>query len=327
MVSSTQSQVGQVSVTGDAYSRQEARNKALAVLVFLVPGMVFFFAFLLIPVSNSLYYSVFKWNGLGPPTDFVGFRNYDFLLGQKAFSQAIQNSVAIVALSLAVQLPLALSLALVVGRGNLPGRGIFRTILFIPYVFSEILTGFIWLYVYHPNDGLANFILHLFLPEADSILWLADTDIALLSVFIVITWKFFGLHMILYMAALQGVPRDLEEAARIDGATELQVLKNVTIPMIGPMIRLTVYLSVLGSFQQFVLIWVMTEGGPANATHVLATYLYKFGIISWRLGLGSAIAVMLFIITFSFSLIYQTLVLKDDYNAEFVQKRKRKRTA
>ena len=306
-------------MSNDAYQRQQARNRIFAILFFLLPGMIFFFAFVLIPVSNSLYYSVFKWNGLGPPTEFVGMKNYDFLFGQKAFQQSIMNSFTIVLLSLFVQLPIALSLALVVGRGTLPGRSIFRTILFIPFVFSEVITAIIWSYVYHPRDGLANFILHLFAPGADNIVWLADKDIALLAVFFVITWKFFGLHMILYMAALQSVPTDLEEAARIDGATERQVIQYVTLPMIGATIRLTIYLSVLGSFQQFVLIWVMTEGGPGNATHVLATYLYKFGIISWRLGLGSAIAVVLFIITFSFSLIYQVFVLRRDYSTEFVQ--------
>ena len=305
-------------VSEEQYQRQQGLTRILTILLFLVPGMALFFAFLLIPVSNSLYYSLFRWDGLGPPTNFVGMRNYEFLLNQSAFKQSIQNSFVIVGLSLIVQLPLAMALALVVGRGKLPGRSIFRTILFIPFVFSEVITALIWSYVFHPRDGLANFILHLFAPMADNITWLADKDIALYAVFAVITWKFFGLHMILYMAALQNVPQDLEEAARIDGAKERQVLRHVTLPMIGPTIRLTVYLSVLGSFQQFVLIWIMTEGGPANATHVLATYLYKFGIISWRLGLGSAIAVMLFIITFTFSIIYQVLVLRDDYSAEFV---------
>lgn len=302
----------------DQDHQQNLLKKYLAVLVFLAPGMIFFFVFLLIPVSNSLYYSQFNWDGLGPPTKYVGLKNYDFLLNQTAFQQSVRNSLTIVVLSLVIQLPLALSLALLVGRGTLPGRGVFRTILFIPFVFSEVITAFIWNYVYHPRDGLANFIFHLFVPTADSILWLADTNIALYAVFLVITWKFFGLHMILYMAALQGVPADLEDAARIDGATEMQVIRRVTLPMIGPTIRLTVYLSVLGSFQQFVLIWVMTEGGPANTTHVLATYLYKFGIISWKLGLGSAIAVILFIITFSFSLIYQRFVMRRDYETEVI---------
>lgn len=297
--------------------RKRVRSKYLAVMIFLVPGMIFFFAFLLIPVSNSLYYSAYKWNGLGPPTDYVGLKNYDFLVNQKAFRQALDNSLMIVVLSLSVQLPLAMALALAVGRGKLPGRAIFRVILFIPYVFSEILTAYIWMYIFHPREGLVNTIYHTISPAADNLALLADKEIALYAVFMVITWKFFGLHMILYMAALQGVPKDLEEAARIDGASETQVIRKVTLPMIGPTIRLTVYLSVLGSFQQFVLIWILTEGGPANATHVLATYLYKFGIISWRLGLGSAIAVMLFAITFSFSLIYQRVVMRRDYDAQY----------
>jgi len=305
-------------MSSDQYNRRQSLNRMIAILFFLIPGMIFFFAFVLIPVSNSLYYSVFNWNGLGPLTDFVGLRNYNFLLNQPAFQQSIQNSLTIVILSLLVQLPMALALALVVGRGHLRGRSIFRTILFIPFVFSEVITAYIWSYVYHPRDGLANFIVHLFAPGAENMLWLADKDIALLAVFAVITWKYFGLHMILYMAALQGVPQDLEEAARLDGADEMQVIRHVTLPMIGSTIRLTVYLSVLGSFQQFVLIWILTEGGPANATHVLATYLYKFGIISWKLGVGSAIAVMLFIITFTFSLIYQVVVLRRDYDTQFV---------
>jgi raffinose/stachyose/melibiose transport system permease protein len=304
--------------TSEQVRQQQLRNKYLYVVLFMLPGMLFFFTFLLLPVSNSFYYSLFRWDGLGAPTDFRGFQNYDFLLGQKDFHQAIKNSFTIVALSLTVQLPMALALALLVGRGRLPGRGIFRTILFIPFVFSEILTAYIWNYVFHPQAGLANTIVHMFVPNADNVVWLADKNTALLAVFAVITWKFFGLHMILYMAALQNVPTDLEEAARIDGASDLQVIRNVTLPIIAATIRLTVYLSVLGSFQQFVLIWVLTEGGPANATHVLATYLYKFGIISWRLGLGSAIAVLLFLITFTFSLIYQTFVLRRDYDVETV---------
>jgi raffinose/stachyose/melibiose transport system permease protein len=104
----------------------------------------------------------------------------------------------------------------------------------------------------------------------------------------------------------------------MDGASELQVIRRITLPLIGPTLRLTVYLSVLGSFQQFVLIWVMTTGGPANATQVLGTYLYKFGIISWKLGMGSAIAVLLFIITFTFSILYQTLVMRRDYDPHSV---------
>ena len=289
------------------------RNKYLLIFLFTAPGMLFFFLFLLYPVSNSLYYSLFDWNGFGPPTDYIGMGNYDRLLNHNVFQMSVQHSLLIVFLSVVVQLPMALGLALLVGRGALPGRSFFRTVLFIPYVFSEILSAYIWMYVFHPRDGLMNVILDGIIPNYQNIVWLADRHIVLYAIFGVITWKFFGLHMILYMAALQGVPKDLEEAARIDGANEWQVLRRVTIPMIGPALRLTVYLSVLGSFQQFVLVWVLTEGGPANASHLLATYLYRYGIIGVKLGYGSAIAVILFVITLTFSLLYQYFIMGKDY--------------
>jgi raffinose/stachyose/melibiose transport system permease protein len=303
--------------TGNLLNSSRMREKYLFALLFLSPGMILFFVFLLLPLANSLYYSFFDWNGFGAPTDFIGVGNYQRLWNHGVFWRSVQNSVQIVILSVVVQLPLALALALIVGRGELPGRSIFRTILFIPYVFAEILTAFIWIYVFHPTDGVANLLVQTVVPGAENILWLADPSIIIYSVFIVITWKFFGLHMILYMAALQSVSGDVEDAARIDGANELQVIRRITIPLIGPTIRLTVYLSVLGSFQQFVLFWILTRGGgPGNLAHVMSTYMYKFGILGLRLGFGSAVAVVLFIITFSFSLIYQLLVLQQDYSTD-----------
>jgi raffinose/stachyose/melibiose transport system permease protein len=298
--------------------RQDNRqgNRYLYALIFVLPGMLLFFVLLLLPLSSSLYYSLFDWNGFGPPTDYVGMGNYERLINHEVFLTSIRNSLVIVVLSVVVQLPLALGLALAVGRGELRGRSIFRTILFIPYVFSEILTAYIWSYAFHPQDGLVNLLFKGVVPNFQNVLWLADSNIVIFSIFVVITWKYFGLHMILFTAALQGVPRELEDAARVDGATERQIIQKVTVPLIGPTIRLSVYLSVLGSFQQFVLIWILTQGGPANASQVLATYLDKFGILGLRLGYGSAVAILLFLITLTFSLIYQFFVLRRDYALE-----------
>lgn len=291
-------------------------RRYLYALFFLLPGMLLFFVFLLLPLTNSFYYSLFDWNGFGPPVDYIGTSNYERLFNHNIFHLTIRNSLVIVILSIVVQLPLALSLALLVGRGELRGRGIFRTILFIPYVFSEILTAYIWSYVFHPQDGLANQLMGSVIPNFKNVLWLADQNVVLISIFIIITWKYFGLHMILYLAALQGVPKELEDAARVDGATEAQIIRKVTIPLISPTIRLTIYLSVLGSFQQFVVIWILTQGGPANASQVISTYLYKFGILGVRLGYGSAVAVILFAFTLSFSLLYQFFVMRRDYVLE-----------
>lgn len=296
------------------FGDSRTRSKYLFAFLFIAPGLILFFIFLLMPLSNSLYYSLFNWNGFGPPTEYIGIANYTRLFNHSVFQTAVKNTFTIVILSIFVQLPLALGLALIVGRGSLPGRSIFRTILFVPYVFAEILTAYIWVYVFHPSDGLANLLIKTIIPGASNVLWLADAKIILFSIFIVITWKYFGLHMILYMAALQGVPGDLEDAARLDGASEWRVIQNITLPLMGPTIRLTVYLSVLGSFQQFVLFWILSKGGsPANSSHVISTYLYKFGILGFKLGYGSAVAVVLFAITLGFSLLYQFFVLRQDY--------------
>lgn len=309
------SDITQDRVKSSVFSRPDQRTifKYLMVALFTVPGMLLFLVFVLGPIFQSGYYSLHDWNGFGPLGEFVGFENYERLFNHNIFQSAVQHSIVILVLSLFVQLPFALGVALLVGRGELPGRRFFRALLFIPYVFSEIITAIIWLYVLHPNQGLANSVVTL-IPGVQPIAWLGNQDIVLYSIFAVLTWKFFGFYMILYMASLQGVSKDLEEAARIDGATERQVLRFVTLPLIGPTIRLTIYLSVLGSVQQFVIIWVMTQGGPVNSSDVMSTYLFKYGITRYRLGYGSAVAIVLFSITLIFSLVYQRFVLNRDYD-------------
>lgn len=287
-------------------------NQLLTVAMFIIPGALVYTLFLIIPIIQAAYYSLYDWNGLGPLTDYYGLGNYERAFGHQVFQSAVGNSLLIVSLSLMVQLPLALGLALMVGR-KLPGRAIFRSIFFMPYVFSEIITALIWTFVYNPGGGALNTILGSIIPGYVPQGWLANRDIALLAVFFVITWKYFGLHMILYMAGLQSINSDVEEAARIDGANELQVLQHITIPLIAPTIRLTIYLSVLGSLNQFVLIWILTSGGPANATQVMATYMYRFGIKSFNLGYGSAVAVIIFLVSLIFSLGYQRAVMRRDY--------------
>jgi raffinose/stachyose/melibiose transport system permease protein len=270
----------------------------------------------LLPISRSLGLSFYKWTGLGAMTDYQGINNYTTLFNNSIFQSSIIHSFVIMILSLGIQLPLALGLALMVGRGELRGRRFFRGMLFIPFVFSEIISAILWLYVLKPVNGLANVALLAVVPGFTPISWLGDRNIVLFGIFAVITWKYFGFHMILYMAGLQNIPKDLEDAARVDGANEAQVLRNITLPLLGSTIRLTVFLSVLGSFQQFVIIQIMTLGGPVNASEVIATYLFKYGIQRFNLGYGSAVAVVLFAITLVFSIGYQRIILRRDYSAE-----------
>lgn len=291
-------------------------GKALTIMLFLLPGLTIFMMFLIIPVAQTGRYSLHKWDGLQPLSDenYIGLDNYERLYNHGVFEKALRHSIVLTFLSVGVQLPLAMAVALTVGRGKLPGRKFFRVLFFVPYVFSEVITALIWMFVLHPKDGLMNTVTETLGLGRNA--WLGDSDTALYAIFGVLTWKFLGLHMILYMAALQGVPKELEEAGRLDGATEFNLLRYITLPYIGPTIRLTIFLSVLGSLQQFVIVWVMTQGGPVNATELITTYLYKFGLTRLSLGYGSAVAVVLFCMTLLFSLGYQQTIMRQDYSDE-----------
>jgi raffinose/stachyose/melibiose transport system permease protein len=291
-------------------------RKYLTVGLLVLPGMLVFVLFVLVPVVRAAQYSLYDWKGFGPLTNYVGLHNYDRLYHQRIFRSAVSHSFLIATLSVTIQLPIALILALMVGRGTLRGRSIFRAFLFVPYVFSEVITAIIWSYVLHPSpEGLANLVFAKIIPGFKPQTWLAapGQNIVMYSVFAVLTWKFFGFHMIIYMAGLQGVSQELEDAARVDGASEPRVLRHVTLPLLAPTIQLTVFLSVLGSFQQFAVVWILTrEGSPANSNHIISTYLYKFGIKTFYLGYGSAIAITLFLMTLLFSLGYQYFIVRQN---------------
>jgi raffinose/stachyose/melibiose transport system permease protein len=285
----------------------------LTIALFLTPAFVLFLVFLVYPIIRSVYYSSFDWNGLGPAVDFVGLDNFKRILTDKIFMKAVENGLLIVVLSLTIQLPLSLALAIMVGR-DLPGRAIFRTVFFMPYVLSEVITAIIWLGILNPDPerGFINALLIL-IPGVKAQAFLGDTHLVLACIFVVLTWKYFGLHMLLYLAGLQNIPREIEEAALIDGANRWQLIKNIIIPLLGSTIRTTIYLSVLGSLTQFNLIWIMTKGGPVNASEAMATYMYRFGFVRFWLGYGSAVALVMLLICLAFSLAYLQLARQQDY--------------
>ena len=283
------------------------------IIGFLLPAAIVYIGLVLLPVVQAIYYSFFRWNGLGPLENFTGLANYGRALSDRVFLGALSHNLQLVVLSLVIQLPLALGLALLIreiGRG----RALFRTIFFLPVVLSEVISGVIWNFIYRPEGGLVNTLLQAIMPGVAETALLAEPKTVLYALFVVITWKFFGYHMILYIAGLQNIPVEIEEAAQIDGCSRLQALRYITIPLLGNTIRLTIYLSVLGSLQFFDLIWIMTTGGPVSASDTMATYLYKFGFQRFQLGYGSAVAVIMFLICFGFSLLYQRVAMRRDYD-------------
>jgi raffinose/stachyose/melibiose transport system permease protein len=284
----------------------------LTIFLFLLPAITLFLVFVVYPILQSVYYSLFNWKGFGPAVDFVGVENFKNILTDKVFLKALKNGFLIIVFSLAFQLPLSLMLAVLVGR-DLPGRVFFRTIFFMPYVLSEVITALMWLFIYNPDPerGFVNAVMVFFGGEAHT--WLAKPELVMASIFVALTWKYFGFHMLLFMTGLQNIPEEIEEAGRMDGANAFQNFFFITLPLLWSTIRTSVYLSVLGSVQQFIMVWIMTKGGPVNASETLATYMYRFGFVRFQLGYGSAVAIYMFILCLIFSVTYQRLTRQSDY--------------
>jgi raffinose/stachyose/melibiose transport system permease protein len=276
----------------------------------MLPALLLYAVFVLFPIVQAARYSLYDWNGLEAMDKFVGLANFQRALADPVFLGAISHNALIVVLSLVVQVPFALGIALMLNR-RFRGRSILRLVFFAPYVIAEVITAIVWSLVLQPN-GLAEHAMttvglgELYQP------WLADTDTVLIALFFIITWKYFGFHMILLLAGLQGIPREIEEAAAIDGASRRQALRYVTLPLLGPTIRVSVFLSIIGSLQLFDLVWVTTRGGPVNASNTLAVYMFDRGFVRFQFGYGSAVAVILFVICFVLALAYQRWVLRRD---------------
>jgi raffinose/stachyose/melibiose transport system permease protein len=289
--------------------RAGLRRKAeLAVL--LLPPLVLFVGFVLLPIGIAAYYSVYNWSGFGPPTDFVGLHNYKIALADPVFRGSILHNLVIAGLSLVIQLPISIALALLLNR-PMRGRTFLRLAVFAPYVLSEATTAVLWLLMLQPGGFVDQLMKALGLGGLVH-QWLADPAIVLYTLFVVVTWKYIGFGIILLLAGLQGVPAELREAAAIDGASPWQTTRRVVLPLLMPTIRVWIFLAMIGSLQLFDIVWIMTLGGPANASSTMVTYMIQNGFRSIEFGFGCAVAVILFIVSFLFALLYQRFALRRD---------------
>jgi raffinose/stachyose/melibiose transport system permease protein len=264
----------------------------------------------LFPIVQAARFSLYDWNGLEPLDQFVGLANFERALSDPTFLGAVNHNAVIVVLSLAVQIPIAVGLALMLNR-QFRGRAVMRLIFFAPYVIAEVITAIVWSLLLQPNGLTEHFLTAIGLGELYRP-WLADPDTVLIALFFIITWKYFGFHMILLLAGLQNIPREVEEAAAIDGASRWQGIRYVTLPLLGPTLRVSVFLSIIGSLQLFDLVWVTTRGGPVNASNTMAVYMFDRGFVRFQFGYGSAVAVILFLICFVLALAYQRWVMRRD---------------
>ncbi|MDI1466439.1 sugar ABC transporter permease, partial [Catellatospora sp. KI3] len=243
------------------------------------------------------YTSLFKWNGFNFPDNYVGLDNYTRALADPVFLGDLRRGAVLIALSVLIQLPVSLALAMLLNQ-PLRGRALYRLLFFAPYVLSEVTTAVLFTLVFSPNRGLA-LGGEMF----------ADPDQVIYALFLVISWKYFGFHMILMLAGRQAIPRELTEAATTDGAGPWQTFRHVTLPLLGPTIRVSLFLSVIGTIQLFDMVWVLTGGGPIHSSETMAVTMFQYGFRRFEVGYASAISIAMFLLSLIFALLYQRFVL------------------
>lgn len=262
-----------------------------AILVFVLPSLILFGGLLFVSIGFSIYYSTLEWSGIGDGI-FIGIRNYIEMFQDMIFQKSVINSMLFAFFTLLFQLPFALFLALLLTSG-IKGEGIFRTIYFIPVTLSTVVVGQIWMKVYNPNYGVLNSFLQSVGLDRLTHNWLGDVNTALYCVIVANIWQYIGYHMLLLYAAIKSIPNDIYESAQIDGATGIKAAMKITIPLILPTLKTCAIFVITGCLKAFDLIYILTNGGPVNATEVPSSMMFNSIFVINRYGYGSAMAIFI----------------------------------
>ncbi|MEU3457502.1 sugar ABC transporter permease [Micromonospora sp. NPDC006766] len=296
------------------------RRKWYEIIGLTTPAVVVYVMFVLVPMGFAVYYSLFRWRGVGPPTEYVGLNNYKLAFQDPIFLDALRNNAIIVFGSLLIQGPIALGIALLLNR-RFRGRTVFRLLAFVPYVLAEVTVGIMWKLIL-TDGGTADALLRSLGLGSLVQAWLADLDVVIWTLLFVLTWKYVGFAIILLLAGLSNVPDELTEAAAIDGASWWQVQRHITLPLLGPTIRIWMFLSMIGSLQIFDVIWVTSVPAVRSlgASATMATYMVDNGFFARLWGYGNAVAVILFVISFVAALLFQRFLLRRDIEGAITRK-------
>ncbi|WP_139997084.1 carbohydrate ABC transporter permease [Paenibacillus paridis] len=269
---------------------------------FILPAFIVYTAFVIVPTLSSVYLSFTAWNGVSEKIPYIGLDNFVEIFKSPRVHNALKNTLILAVSLVLLENIVALGLAILVDQVRW-FRNLFRSIFYFPVLMSGIIMGFIWMIILNYNFGVLNQLLEMtglgFL-KTD---WLGNPDYALISIILSTVWKAAGYYMVIYLAGLQGIPQELNEAASIDGANRLQQFRHITFPLLAGATTVCVMLSMIGSLKVFDQIAVMTDGGPGFATETLTYIIYKVGFGELRQGFGTALALVLFILTLVISLV------------------------
>ncbi|WP_347548531.1 sugar ABC transporter permease [Pseudalkalibacillus hwajinpoensis] len=282
--------------------RQKKNREALVIAGFLAPALLVYGLYVVYSIIMTFYYSLFDWSGVDNIFIFIGLQNYIDLMHDSVFWLTLKNNSLLVVSSLVTQLPLGLIMALLL-FSPIKGMRFFRSVYFMPFLMSTVAIGILFTFIYDGSYGIVNQFLGLIGLESFQQAWLGNESTAIWAIIVTICWQFAPFYMILFRAAIVGIPEDLYEAADIDGARKWDRFKNITLPLLMPTIVTSSILSIIGSLKYFDLIYVMTNGGPNNSTELMATYMYSETFTNFNMGYGSSVSFSMFIIAFLITLV------------------------
>ncbi|RIX60567.1 sugar ABC transporter permease [Paenibacillus nanensis] len=285
-------------------------SNRMTIFVLVAPGLLLFLFMVCFPIAMSAYYGMTDWRGIGD-YQFIGLDNYiEILTRDGVFWRSLLNALLLLAATLLIQHPIALLFSIFVTHAGRFEK-LFRTVFFIPAVISIVVTSKMWVSVFHPNYGVLNKLLTAVGLESLKQDWLGDPSLAIWCVIFVIMWQGFGYALLLYYAGLQGIPKDLYEAAELDGAGRMKLYTKVVIPLLTPMVRVAVVIAVTACLKQMETIFLMTNGGPLNTTQFIGNYLYKTAFSSSLYGYGNAISVIFVIVCLIMTVMMNRVFKKD----------------
>lgn len=277
-------------------------KQGLVITGFIAPALLIYGVFVLYSIAMTFYYSLFNWSGIDNNFIFIGIQNYIDLFKDELFWSSLKNNSLLVVSSLLTQLPLGLIMALLL-FSPIKGMRFFRSVYFMPFLMSTVAIGMLFTFMYDGNFGIINKMLGSIGLESLQRGWLGNESTAIWAVIITICWQYAPFYMILFRAAIVGIPEELYEAAMIDGANSRQRFLKITLPLLMPIIITSSILSIIGSLKYFDLIYVMTGGGPNNSTELMATYMYEETFTNFNMGFGSSISFSMFLIALVITII------------------------
>jgi multiple sugar transport system permease protein len=300
--------LNQTPPTGYRKVLREMRKEWTAYL-FLAPGLILFAIFTVFAVAYSFYLSFHEWNILEPAKPFVFLDNYKLLLADRRFHRAVINTLYYTALSVPLTMGAGLIIALLLN--NIRFKGIYRTLYYVPVITPLVVSSIIWKWVYQGDYGLLNYFLTSLGVINRPIMWLSDPNLAMPSVIFMSIWGGAGYHMVIYLAGLQAIPEEYYDAAKVDGANLIQQLRMITLPLLTPTTFFLLITSIIGSFQVFTQIYIMTSGGPLGRTTTIGFYLYEKAFRQFQMGYASSMAYALFAMIFIFTLLQLRFMRQD----------------